>query len=81
MNDSNESWPPFAAHIEIELWKNLRENNEYFVRVYYCDKPVIMPGCRDQKCKLEKFLEILNQHAINDQVYSDLCSQSFVGSV
>lgn len=36
-------WPPFAADIQIELWKNDVEKNNsndenYFIRVYYLGK-------------------------------------------
>jgi hypothetical protein len=30
----NNGWPPFAADIIIELWKN---DDGYFLRVFYCD--------------------------------------------
>jgi hypothetical protein len=36
------SWPPYAADITIEIWKNsdaqCTNQNNYFIRVYYCDK-------------------------------------------
>lgn len=40
--DENHTWPPFAADITIELWKNMesQENStkDYFMKIYYCGK-------------------------------------------
>ena len=36
IDDNNDYWPPFAADIIIELWKD--SNNEYFVQIFYCNK-------------------------------------------
>jgi hypothetical protein len=38
INDSNHSWPPFAADILIELWNNGQNDDDYFVKIYYCNK-------------------------------------------
>ena len=39
INEDNEFWPPFAADIIFELWKELDEKSNkdtYFVRLFYC---------------------------------------------
>ena len=38
INDNNHSWPPFAADILIELWKNGQNEDDYAVKIYYCQK-------------------------------------------
>lgn len=38
INDNNHSWPPFAANILIELWKNGQNDDDYSVKIYYCEK-------------------------------------------
>lgn len=37
--DDSHSWPPFAANIIIELWKDTEsKESNHFVRFYYCGK-------------------------------------------
>ncbi len=38
INDNNHSWPPFAANILIELWKNGQNDDDYSVKIYYCER-------------------------------------------
>ena len=45
--------------------------------MYYCDKLVKIPNCKDNKCKLSDFLQILNKHAVDDHGYNNLCNRSF----
>ncbi len=41
----NEVWPPFAADITIELWKQFdpekNTHNSYFIKFFYCDKVLL----------------------------------------
>lgn len=82
IDSENEQWPPFAADIAVELWKELDETNnkyEYFVKLYYCSKPVKMQNCESEKCKLMDFIEVLKRHETNEDHYQHMCSQTFVG--
>ncbi len=36
IDENTHVWPPFAANITVELWKD--ESNNYFIRFYYCGK-------------------------------------------
>jgi len=41
INDSNHSWPPFAADLIIELWKSNEKSHDnkdsnYFIKLIYC---------------------------------------------
>ena len=79
MDDSSQSWPTFAAHIEVELWKK-QQNGSYYVRVYYCDQLLELPSCTNgQACQLDEFIQILNKHSVDDHSYNHLCSQDFTG--
>ena len=37
IDHDNEKWPPFAANIAIELWKQ-EDKNSYFIKFFYCDQ-------------------------------------------
>ncbi len=37
--DENHSWPPFAAHLVFELWKDT-DKSDYFIKVFYCGKVI-----------------------------------------
>ena len=40
IDEKTHVWPPFAADITVELWKE--ESNHYFIRFYYCGKVNIL---------------------------------------
>lgn len=79
IDEDTEVWPPFAADVVIELWKDVdaeTNNNEYFVRVFYCDGPMKFKNDKF-KCKLSDFIEILKRHETSQDHYNHLCSKAF----
>lgn len=76
INDSNQSWPPFAAHIEIELWKN-EKKKDYLIRVYYCGKQIKLPQCKHNHCNLDEFIQIIDRHQTDQNEFNNLCSKNF----
>jgi len=49
-------WPPYASHIEMELWSDGRA---YFVQVKYQGIPLVPPGCPSRFCPFDKFADVL----------------------
>jgi len=43
--DMDMDWPPYASHMEIELWQSNSSPFDYFVRFYYNGQPVNTLGC------------------------------------
>lgn len=90
IDSENEQWPPFAADLAIELWKELDETTnkyQYYVKLFYCSKAVKLKNCDSEKCSLmdsEKctlmdFIDLLKKNEVNEDHYRHLCSQTFVG--
>jgi len=46
-------WPPYASHVEIELWSDSHSN--YFVQVKYNGQSYQLPGCSAIMCPLDQF--------------------------
>lgn len=46
-------WPPYASHMEFELWNN---KGEYYVQVKYQGEPLLLSGCSDALCPLSEFM-------------------------
>jgi len=68
------TWPPFAAHIEIELYQDSTQN--YFVQVLYMSQPIVLPGCLTTMCPFSTFEKILSQVAISQQQWLQQCGLS-----
>ena len=47
-------WPPYASHMEFELFKD-KTNSSYFVRMLYNGNAQIIPGCNDEFCPFPVF--------------------------
>ena len=52
--------PPFAS---VLLFEVLKENEEFFIRMIYNMKEMIMPGCLSTKCPINIFLDYI-QHRV-----------------
>lgn len=39
IDEDSQQWPPFAADVIIELWKE-ESQPEYFVKFFYCGKVI-----------------------------------------
>jgi len=46
-------WPPYASHVEIELWSD--SNSHFFVQVKYNGQSYKLPGCSGYMCPLSQF--------------------------
>jgi len=58
MQNYDGYWPPYASHVEIELWEN---NGAYFVAVRYQGAYQVLSTCQGQKmCPYAQFLEAVN---------------------
>jgi len=64
-------WPPYASHVEFELWSN---NDQYYVQVKYQGEPLQLPQCSDAMCPISEFMQQVNPLiTIN---YSQACQAS-----
>jgi len=52
------NWPPYASHIELELWSDSPQTN-YFVQVKYQGRGLQMPGCDNIMCPIKQFLQLI----------------------
>lgn len=82
IDDNNHSWPPFAANIIIELWKNganANKNEDYFVKIYYCGKLVTIPTCKNSNssCNVDEFINILEANSVEKHEYDRICQEKF----
>jgi hypothetical protein len=78
--DDNHIWPPFAANIIFELWKD-DESSEYFVKTFYIGKLLKLPvGNKnndngEEKCSLTDFNNLLKENSLTNEQYKKICSQ------
>jgi len=47
-------WPPYASHIEFELWST-PDNTNYFVQVKYNGQPAQTSGCSSVMCPFDEW--------------------------
>ena len=55
--------PSFASIILFEI---LKENEEFFIRVIYNGKELVLPNCETSKCKLSTFVEYMSTRVFRD---------------
>jgi len=46
-------WPPYASHIELELWN---DEGDYYVQLKYQGEPITLSSCSAALCPLSQFL-------------------------
>jgi len=52
-------WPPYASHMEIELWSNTA--GQWYVQVKYQGEPLVLPTCSGASmCPYSQFLTLVN---------------------
>jgi len=51
-----DGWPPYASHVEIELWSD--SSNNYFVQFKYNGKVVKISGCSSVMCEISEFQQM-----------------------
>jgi hypothetical protein len=47
------NWPPYASHVELELWSDA--SNNYYVQVKYNGQVLKVSGCDNPMCSFEQF--------------------------
>jgi acid phosphatase len=66
-------WPPYASHIEFELWQSNSQPSQFFVQVKYNGEIPVLPGCGAQMCPVQLFSKVvLNNVPAN---MHELCTQ------
>jgi hypothetical protein len=45
IDEKTHTWPPFAAHIRIEVWREcdnyIDKKPKYFIKFFYCDEVIL----------------------------------------
>ncbi|EGD78031.1 hypothetical protein PTSG_09668 [Salpingoeca rosetta] len=59
-------WPPFAADICIELYRDENSVDDHYVRVLYCGEPQRLPLATDHYCSYKTFEGALNSLVPDD---------------
>lgn len=79
----NGSWPPFASHVAIELYRdediihsmNPDSEEGFYVRVVYNSQEKKLPGCNgDSLCPLKHFKSAMEKFAIDESGYDAVCN-------
>lgn len=66
-----DKWPPYAAHLTLEVAASKRQPAKQFVRAVYNDVEMHVFGYADSPwCPLEVFWEKLSQVAISPEEYA-----------
>ena len=71
-------WPPFAAHVQLELWSDPDSNQPlpFYIRGLYNGK-VINFGYQDpcpEYCPYSQFHQIISKYLLDNQLESSLCN-------
>eukprot|EP00026_Physarum_polycephalum_P006185 Phypoly_transcript_06226.p1 GENE.Phypoly_transcript_06226~~Phypoly_transcript_06226.p1 ORF type:complete len:140 (+),score=10.98 Phypoly_transcript_06226:1323-1742(+) len=53
INAYDGQWPPYASHIELELWNNA---GDYYIQLKYQGEPIVLSSCSTALCPLDQFL-------------------------
>lgn len=65
------NWPPYASHIELEIWEH---DSEKYVRLYYMGKRVLPVGCTDSRiCLLNDFINKIREVSVPFDSWNDVC--------
>jgi len=66
-------WPPYAASITFELYKDER-NSEHYVRVLYLNEEQTLPACGKALCPLPQFKQAMSKFLIEKDHYKEQCA-------
>lgn len=69
----NHRWPPYAADLCLELYKNSAD--QAYVRVMYCGKPMTLRGQTSAILPFRLFKDIICCHAVNMDEYWSECEK------
>lgn len=66
------NWPPYASHIELEIWEH---GSEKYVRLYYMGKRVLPAGCTDGRiCLLDDFISKIREVSVPYEDWNSICT-------
>ncbi|KNC48551.1 counting factor 60 [Thecamonas trahens ATCC 50062] len=66
----NGAWPPYAAHLSMELLVN--NAGDYFVHLLYNGDEIVVPGC-SAICPWSKFISLVGHNALTPAQYATMC--------
>lgn len=65
----DQYWPPYASHVEFELWED--DNSNKFIQLKYNGVSIEVSGCSSTMCPIDEFFETAYSILVPD--YSDAC--------
>lgn len=77
----NGVWPPYAAHLSLELWSETQSSSSssstksYYVRLIYNGETLVIPGC-SEFCPWSDFSRLVADSAITQAQYEAMCAVS-----
>ncbi|CAL1533831.1 unnamed protein product [Lymnaea stagnalis] len=73
----DNAWPPFAADIRFELYKEL-DSDEWYVRVLYLGKVKKIRNQTEDYIHWSEFKRALNCYVINQPMYTRICASNIL---
>jgi len=73
LNITDNSWPPYRSHVEMELWKD-KVTQTYYIRFEYNGKERSYPGCTSRRgnlCEFNAFVNTISKFVPTD--YKQQC--------
>ncbi|XP_035669926.1 lysophosphatidic acid phosphatase type 6-like isoform X2 [Branchiostoma floridae] len=67
----DDRWPPYAAHVTLELYQDAKKNN--FVKVLYLEEEKQVQGCSAVLCPFEEFKEAMATVALSHKAFWENC--------
>ncbi|CAH1251439.1 ACP6 [Branchiostoma lanceolatum] len=67
----DDRWPPYAAHVTVELYQDAKKNN--FVKVLYLEEEKQVQGCSAVLCPFEEFKEAMATVALSHKAFWENC--------
>eukprot|EP01116_Phalansterium_solitarium_P011686 TRINITY_DN2744_c0_g1_i1.p1 TRINITY_DN2744_c0_g1~~TRINITY_DN2744_c0_g1_i1.p1 ORF type:complete len:420 (-),score=127.77 TRINITY_DN2744_c0_g1_i1:484-1698(-) len=61
----NNVWPPYASHLEFEVWQG-NQDQQYYVQVKYNGNSTVLPTCPGVMCPYKVFRMFAETRAITD---------------
>ncbi|BFZ25679.1 hypothetical protein BsWGS_28718 [Bradybaena similaris] len=69
----DNKWPPFAADIRLELYKEVN-SSEFYVKVLYCGKVCQIRGQTSELLPWPEFVKAVKKYLIHEDQYWKLCA-------
>ncbi|CAG5116696.1 unnamed protein product, partial [Candidula unifasciata] len=72
-----DEWPPFAANMRIELYKDMN-SPEYYVRILYCGEVQRISSQKEDFMHWNDFRNSIKRFMIREAEYWDICSSDIL---